>query len=185
MGSVGSTRSELHHLINMKFLVVSALVAAASAEAQFGYAGYPYAGYGYGGLGYAGYSAGLGYAGYGYPHAAVPFGSSSGLDPVTQGAYYGKREADAEAEADPQYLASPYTGYTGYSGYGLGYGLGYGYGNRGYAGLGYAGLGYAGLGYGRLGYSGLLGARGYYGKRDADAEADPQYLAGYTNAGYG
>merc|ERR1711971_481525 len=108
-----------------------------------------------------------------------------GLDPVTQGAYYGKREAEAEAEADPQYLASPYTGYTGYSGYGLGYGLGYGYGNRGYAGLGYAGLGYAGLGYGRLGYSGLLGARGYYGKRDADAEADPQYLAGYTNAGYG
>merc|ERR1712147_586344 len=46
----------------------------------------------------------------------------------------------------------------------------------------------AGLGYGRLGYSGLgynLGARGYYGKRDADAEADPQYLSGYTNAGYG
>merc|ERR1711971_1531925 len=141
MGSVGSTRSELHHLINMKFLVVSALVAAASAEAQFGYAGYPYAGYGYGGLGYAGYSAGLGYAGYGYPHAAVPFGSSSGLDPitqgldpVTQGAYYGKREADAEAEADPQYLASPYGGYTGYSGYGLGYSGypysgAYGYGN--------------------------------------------------------
>merc|ERR1739838_715382 len=91
----------------------------------------------------------------------------------------------AEAEADPQYLASPYTGYTGYSaGYGLGigysgypYSAAYGCGNRAYAGLGYSGLGY-------------LGARGYYGKRDADAEADPQYLAspytGYTGySGYG
>merc|ERR1712179_824784 len=188
MGSVGSARSELHHLlINMKFLVVSALVAAASAEAQFGYAGYPYAGhgyglgYGYGGLGYAGYS-GLGHVG--YPHAAVPFGSSSGLDPITQGldpvtqGYYGEREADADAdaEADPQYLASPYTGYSGYGlGYsGYPYSAAYGYGNLGHAGLGYSGLGY-------------LGTRGYYGKRDADA--DPQILAspyaGYTNAGYG
>merc|ERR1712186_295451 len=127
MGSVGSARSELHHLINMKFLVVSALVAAASAEAQFGYAGYPYAGYGYSGLGYAG-----------YPYATVPFGSSSGLDaitqgldPVTQGHYYGKREAEAEPEADAQYLASPYTGYNGFNGYN-GYAAGYGLGYSGY-----------------------------------------------------
>jgi hypothetical protein len=83
----------------------------------------------------------------------------------------------SDAEADPQYLASTYGGYTGYSGYGLGY-SGYPYsGAYGYGNLGYTGAGY--------GYSGLLGARGYYGKRDADAKADPQYLAGYTNAGYG
>merc|ERR1711909_34079 len=93
-------------------------------------------------------------------------------------------EADADAEADPQYLASPYTGYSGYP-----YSAAYGYGNLGYAGLGYGNLGHAGLAYGNLGYSGLgyLGTRGYYGKRDADAA--PQILdspyAGYTNAGYG
>merc|ERR1712110_676577 len=91
---------------------------------------------------------------------------TQGLDPVTQG-YYGKREADADAEADPQYLASPYTGY---SGYGLGY-SGYPYS----AAYGYGNLGYAGLGY--------LRTRGYYGKRDADA--DPQILASpYAGLGY-
>merc|ERR1739842_21322 len=125
-----------------------------------GYSGYPYsAAYGYGNRAYAG----LGYSGLGYLGAR---------------GYYGKRDADAEA--DPQYLASPYTGYTGYSGYGLGYSgypysSAYGYGNNlGYSGLGYAG---AGLGYAATG----LGARGYYGKRDADAE--PQILAGYPYAG--
>merc|ERR1711976_675285 len=99
--------------------------------------------------------------------------------------------AEAEADADPQYLASPYTGYSGYGlGYsGYPYSAVYGYGNLGYAGLGYGNLGHAGLAYGNLGYSGLgdLGTRGYYGKRDADA--DPQILAspyaGYTNAAYG
>merc|ERR1739846_39048 len=96
-------------------------------------------GYGYGlhGLGYAGYGYGLhglGYAGYGYH--GVPFGSSTGLDPITQGLdastqghlgyghhyghYIGKREADADA----------YYGHLGY-GYGL-HGLGYaGYGHHG------------------------------------------------------
>merc|ERR1711934_82548 len=71
--------------------------AEAKAEAD------PYYGYGYHGLGYAG----LGYHGLGY-HA------------------YGKREADADAEADAAVLYS-----------------GYGYPSYGYAGLGYAGLGYA------------------------------------------
>merc|ERR1719342_1462233 len=92
----------------MKFLIVSALVAAVSAEAQYAYAGYPYA------AGYAGYPDAAGYDGYaGYPYAAaaaaaaaaVPFGSSTGLDPITQGldpvtqGYYGKREAEPEADA--------------------------------------------------------------------------------------
>merc|ERR1712106_907309 len=142
--------------MGMKFLVVaSALVAAISAEADpqllyggyAGYAGYPYA---------LGYGLGLksapcvnavnipvpcagkrkrdadpallygGYAGYGY--AGVPFASSTGLDPITQGldastqgfapyahygyglGYYGKRDADA----DPQLLYGGYAGYAGY-----------------------------------------------------------------------
>merc|ERR1711970_818224 len=78
--------------LNMiKFVASACLVAAALADAD------PY----YGAYGYGGY--GLGYA------AAVPFGSSTGLDPITQvldastqgyapyaayGGYYGKRSAD-------------------------------------------------------------------------------------------
>merc|ERR1711890_120182 len=52
--------------------------------------------------------------------------------PCAAGGYlhYGKREADADAEADAAVLYS-----------------GYGYPAYGYAGLGYHGLGYAGLGY--------------------------------------
>merc|ERR1712128_246528 len=102
----------------------------------------PYANYGYG-LGYYGkrdadadpallYS---GYAGYGY--AGVPFASSTGLDPITQGldastqgfapyahygyglGYYGKRDA----EADPQLLYGGYGGYAGYAGYPYAYGI--------------------------------------------------------------
>ena len=92
----------------------------------------------------------------------MPFGSSSGLDPITQGldpatqgyvpyygyghhyGSYGKRSADADAEAD----ADAYYGYYGYP-YGYrAYGYGYGYPYR----------------YGH-----------YYGKRSADAE--PQLLA--------
>jgi len=123
----------------------------------------------------------------GYPYANVPFGSSSGLDaitqgldPVTQGHYYGKREAEAEPEADAQYLASPYTGYNGFNGYN-GYAAGYGLGYSGYpysAAYGYGNLGYAGHGYG-------LGYRGFYGKREAEAE--PQFAAPYAGygAGYG
>merc|ERR1712180_479690 len=91
----------------MKFLLLTCLVAAVKAEADadaflyagsFGYAGYPF-GYSYG----------------------VPFGSSTGLDPITQGLdavtqgaalpayrYIGKRSADAEPKADADALL--YTG---------------------------------------------------------------------------
>merc|ERR1712179_652284 len=80
--------------------------------------------------------------------------------------YYGKREAEAEPEAEATAAADPYY----YGGYGL---RSYGYGLRSY-----------GLGYGR-GYYG--GYRGYYGKREAEAEpeaeataaADPYYYGGY------
>jgi len=78
------------------------------------------------------------YGAYGYPyanayaHAYVPFGSSSGLDPITQGldastqgyapyyGYYGKRSADAEADAGVLYGAYGYAGlpYAGHAAYG-------------------------------------------------------------------
>merc|ERR1712106_65121 len=76
-----------------------------------------------------------GYAGYGY--AGVPFASSTGLDPITQGldastqgvapyanygyglGYYGKRDADA----DPALLYGGYAGYAGYAGYPYAYGI--------------------------------------------------------------
>merc|ERR1712002_1095650 len=152
MGSVGSERSELHH--KMKCLIVaSALLACVSGSPQvlvggLGYATYPY-GLGYG-LGLksapcvnaanvpvpcagkrkrdADADPALlygGYAGYGYGYAAVPFASSTGLDPITQGldastqglapyaaygyglGYYGKRDADA----DPALLYGGYAGY--------------------------------------------------------------------------
>merc|ERR1712227_1200477 len=162
---ISGIRAVSYH-INMKFFIISALVAAVSAEAQYTYAGFPYAGgynLGLRGLGY-GYGA-LPYAGYA-PYAGVPFGSSTGLDPitqgldpVTQGAVYGKREAEADADAQ---IVSPYTaGYTGYP-YTAGY-AGYPY-TAGYAGL--AGLGYR------------------YGKRSADAEADAQVLTTPYTAGY-
>merc|ERR1711963_1281507 len=142
----------------IKSLVLTCLVAAVRADAEadayysiYGYAGVPF-----------GSSTGLdpvtqgvalpyhGYAGYGYPYyghclgkrsadadpavvvaSAVPFGSSTGLDPITQG-------------LDPvtQGVALPYHGYAGY---------GYPY-------------------YGH-----------YLGKRSADAEADA-YYAGYPFA---
>merc|ERR1712212_176920 len=94
-------------------------------------------------------------------------GSSTGLDPITQG-----------LDASTQGLA-PYAAY--------GYGLGY-YGKRdadadpallygGYAGYGY--------GYAAVPFASSYGL-GYYGKRDADA--DPALLyggyAGYGYAGY-
>ena len=111
----------LQRLTFLSFQIISALVAAVSAEAHYLGAAYPYAGY-----------AGLAGA-FPYPAAAVPFGSSSGLDPLTQGLdaatqgvlapyshYYGKRAAEAE----PQYLTYgglPYSSYAGYPYTGLGY----------------------------------------------------------------
>merc|ERR1712024_342964 len=138
--------------INMKFLVLAALVAVAAAEAGYGYGR---GGYGYGGRGY-----GRG--------------------------YYGKRSADAEADAGvivagpagtiatTSYAAPALT--TSY-GYGLGYSAGYPYGSLAYAAP-YANFGAyygkrsadaePGYGYGRggYGYGGRGYGRGYYGKRE-------------------
>jgi len=168
--------------------LVGAAYAEADADAYYGGLGY---GYGLHGLGYAGYGYGhhgLGYAGYGYH--GVPFGSSTGLDPITQGLdastqgvvghyghYIGKREADADA----------YYGHLGY-GYGL-HGLGYaGYGH----GLVYSGVPFGsstgldpitqGLDastQGHLGYGHHYGH--YIGKREADADA----YYGHLGYGYG
>merc|ERR1712024_222308 len=161
--------------INMKFLVLAALVAVADADAE---PGYGYGGYGYGGRGY-----GRG--------------------------YYGKRSADAEADAGvvlagpsgtiaTTSYAAPVVGaapvavaahtyaapaLTTSYGYGLGYSAGYPYGSLAYAAP-YANFGAyygkrsadaePGYGYGRGGYG-----RGYYGKREAEAEP------GYGRGGYG
>merc|ERR1719481_410056 len=97
----------------MKFLVAfSAIVAMAYAEAD------PFYGYGYAG------AYGLGFVGLKSAPcvnaANVPVPCAHGLGLV----HYGKREADAEADAAVLYS-------------------GFGYPAYGYAGLGYAGLGYA------------------------------------------
>merc|ERR1719422_1477822 len=137
----------------IKSVLIACLFAAVSAEADadaayLGY-GYPYA-YGYVpfgsstgldpitqgvvpyyGFGYHGFHYGkrsadadadAAYLGFGYPYAHVPFGSSTGLDPITQGLdpvtqgvvpyygfgyhgfHYGKRSAEPEADADAAYL---------------------------------------------------------------------------------
>merc|ERR1712003_391141 len=151
----------------MKFFVAACLVAAAFAEpeakadadAALLYGAYGYAGY----AGYAGYPYALVYSGYaGYPYAYGAYGAH----------YIGKREAEAEPEADPALLYGAY-GYTGYAGYP-------------YAGLSaYAGYPYAAA-YGAYPYA--YGAYGHYlGKRSADAEpeADAALLYGaYGYAGY-
>merc|ERR1712045_415401 len=139
--------------IMMKFIILACVAALAAAEADadayYGGFGYPYA--------------------YGY----VPFGSSSGLDPITQGyGYYGKRSADAEA--DPALL----------------YGA-YGYGAYPYAGYAYGAYPYAGDAYGAYPYAyGAYGVpfghpsgqdpitQGLITKRSADADADAAVLYG-------
>merc|ERR1711944_19378 len=110
------------------------------AGAPLAYAGYPYAPVAYGKRdAEAEPEADAAYFGYGYPYAyaGVPFGSSTGLDPITQGldpatqgyvpyygygyhGYYGKRSADAEADAAVLYGAYGYAGlpYAGYAAYG-------------------------------------------------------------------
>merc|ERR1712106_1286664 len=109
-------------------------------------------------------------------------------------------EAEAEAEADPALLYGAY-GYGGLGASAYGYGLGlHGLNGLGYAGLN--GLGYAGLhGLGYAGLPAILPAATvvaeekaadveaaaapyahYYGKRSADAEADPALL--YGSYGY-
>merc|ERR1711990_468679 len=182
MGQFGFAPSALR----MKMLVVLALVACVAAEPEADAKADPYYSYG---LGYRGYS-GLGYSGLGYSSLGYSGLGYSGLGYARLGysglgysrGFYGKRSADADAEAK----ADPY-----YS-YGLGYRVysGLGYSGLGYSNLGYSGLGYSGLGYSGLGYSGLGYSRGFYGKRsadaDAEAKADPYYSygLGYSGLGY-
>merc|ERR1712029_189846 len=90
MGSLIQSVLELT-MIKLTLLASFAALAAGSADADAFYHGYGYP-----------------YA-YGY-HAYVPFGSSTGLDPVTQGhvPYYGKRSADADAFYGYPYAAYAY-----------------------------------------------------------------------------
>merc|ERR1719243_341889 len=140
-------------------------MAAPEAEAD------PYLLYGGYGLGAYGYGLGGYYGGYPYAHAvAAPVaagyasvspsasvsiaGLAGAAVPAVAGGYVAnsagvvhvaKREAEADAEADP-YYAYGYHG-LGYAGY---HGLGY----AGYAGYPYAGLGYNyGLGYGHYAHA--------------------------------
>merc|ERR1712013_542420 len=167
----------------MKLALFECLAAAAIAEPE------PWTVYG----GYGGYAAGYypstyGYGvsrSYGYPYSTYSHG------------VYGKREAEAEpeAEADPQYLTSYRAGYTApvaYSSYGYGYPSAYRYG-------------YSRFGYGKreaeaepeadaqcltsycAGYTSPIAYSNYgYGKREAESEpeADAQYLTTYSNYGY-
>merc|ERR1712115_600360 len=161
--------------ITMKFLALASSLLAAVSGQYLGYAGYPYAAHAIVGLKSAPcvnaanvpVPCAAGYYGKRDAEAdpqvlvaGVPFGSSTGLDPITQGldavtqgvalpyhagvyGYYGKRDADAEPEADADALYGYY-----------GYARPYAYGYRSY---------------------GYPYRYGYYGKRDADAE--PQVLA--------
>merc|ERR1712062_60966 len=110
----------------------------------------------------AGYTTPVAYSNYGY---GFPSTYRYGLRNFGYSRFgYRKREADAEPEADAQYLTAYRAGYTpvAYSNYGYGFPATYGYGFRNF-------------GYSRFGY----------GKREAEAEpeADAQYLTSYR-AGY-
>merc|ERR1719365_497811 len=120
-----------------KSLLATALVAAVKAEAD------PFYGY-YGALPYA----------HGYAVAGVPFGSPSGLDPITQGLDPVTQGAVPGLPVGHPSGQDPIT-----------------------QGLDASTQGYLPYAYGHLGY-GYLGH--YYGKRSADAEADPYYLGGYA-----
>merc|ERR1711902_408417 len=138
--TVGSNPS-LQFKMMSKLLVVACAAVAVSAEAD---------------AGYLGYAPALLNAYPNWPGVSTPYSQSTcyGCRP-----YYGKRSADAEAEADPALL----------------------YGAYGYAGVPYV-YGY-GLPYGTYGSVAAPVASGYlnlYGKRsaDAEAEADPALLYG-------
>merc|ERR1712223_193195 len=136
--TVGSNPS-LQFKMMSKLLVVACAAVAVSAEAD---------------AGYLGYAPALLNAYPNWPGVSTPYSQSTcfGCRP-----YYGKRSADAEAEADPALL------------YGA-YGYPYAYGAYPYpAAFGYAGEVAAPV---RSGYLNL------YGKRSADAEADPALLYG-------
>merc|ERR1712002_1314728 len=116
--------SSAYSALNMKMLVVFALVAYVVAEPEAEAKADPWISYGGYGLGYSSLGYGLGYGGYG-----LGLGYSRGIYG------YGKREAEAEPKAD----AEPWLTYGG-----LGY-AGLGYGGYGYSGLGYRGI----YGYGK------------------------------------
>merc|ERR1711946_111518 len=131
-----------------KLLVVACAAVAVSADAE---------------AGYLGYAPALLNAYPNWPGVSTPYSQSTcyGCRP---GYAYGKRSADAEAEADPALLYGAY-----------GYGLPYAYGAYPYA-------------YGLPGEVAAPTASGYLnldGKRsaDAEAEADPALL--YGAYGYG
>merc|ERR1712025_504828 len=142
--TVGSNPSLTFKMMS-KLLVVACAAVAVSAEAD---------------AGYLGYAPALLNAYPNWPGVSTPYSQSTcyGCRP-----YYGKRSADAEAEADPALL------------YGA-YGYPYAYGAYPYtAAFGYAGEVVAPV---RSGYLNL------YGKRSADAEADPALLYGAYGYGY-
>merc|ERR1711956_64287 len=130
-----------------------------AAPAYTGYSGVGHVGHvGYAGLGYSGL-AGHGYsglAGLGYGYAG----------------HYGKREAEADADAEAYTIGQVAHGLPLHNAYtaGHGYNAGVVSGYRSYAApayTGYAGVGHAGyaghLGYAGLGYSGLGYTGAYYG----------------------
>merc|ERR1719147_198019 len=148
----------------IKTILFTCLVAAAYAEAEAdadAYYAYPYA------------------------YSAVPFGSSTGLDPITQGldpvtqgvalpyygygGYYGHYLGKRSADADAYYAAYPYAyGYAAAVPFGSSTGL-----DPITQGLDAATQGY-------VPYYGYAGH--YIGKRSADADA---YYAAYPYAAYG
>merc|ERR1712123_449940 len=179
-----------------KFLAIACLAAVAVAKPEadaeadpallygaYGYApygglGYGYAGHGlgYAGYGYAGLGYGLGLAGYA-SHSPSASTHIAGLAPAV--VPVAKREAEADAEADPALLYGAY----GYAGLG--------YAGHGYAGYPYAGLGYAGLGYAHTGYAGYPYAAGYASHSPSASThiaglapaAVPAIAGGYAGAG--
>merc|ERR1712106_969131 len=149
----------------IKTLLFTCLVAAAKAGAD---ADAAYLAYGYG---------------HPYAYAGVPFGSSSGLDPITQGldpvtqgalpyagyaGYYGHYIGKRSADADAYYGAYPYAAPVAYAAavpFGSSTGLD---------------AIPQGLDASTQGYSPYYGYAGHYiGKRSADAEA---YYAAYPYA---
>ena len=136
-----------------------------AAPAYAGYRSYAAPAYtGYSGVGHVGY-AGLGYSG----HAGLGYSGLAGLGYGYAG-HYGKREA--EAEADAYTIGQVRAGLPLHNAYtaGHGYNAGVVSGYRSYAApayTGYAGVGHAGyaghLGYAGLGYSGLGYTGAYYG----------------------
>merc|ERR1711935_383421 len=149
----------------IKTLLFTCLVAAAKADAD---ADAAYLAYGYG---------------HPYAYAGVPFGSSSGLDPITQGldpvtqgalpyagyaGYYGHYIAKRSADADAYYGAYPYAAPVAYA-------ASVPFGSS-------TGLDpiTQGLDASTQGYSPYFGYAGHYiGKRSADADA---YYAAYPYA---